>query len=216
MIMPKKAQLKPRKIPAQERSRSTVMAIYQAATQIFSKEGYEGTTTDLIAERAGVSIGTLYQYFPSKDAILLGLFEQHIHESKVVAENFLDEVRRRGCIAPDMTPRIIRMILEYNLHDHAQHMRLIGNVGWPEDIVRLQMDLSRFLRKMIEEIFETSTDVHLKDPKTAAHIVWSSARLIIHDYLLYWTEDISSEALITELANMLNQYIFSKSKQENT
>ena len=47
------------------------MAIYQAATQIFSKEGYDGTTTDLIAERAGVSIGTLYQYFSSKDAILL-------------------------------------------------------------------------------------------------------------------------------------------------
>lgn len=213
--MPKKEQLKPRKIPAQERSRSTVMAIYQAATQVFSKEGYEGTTTDLIAERAGVSVGTLYQYFPSKDAILIGLFEQHIHETKIIAESFLEEVRRRGCLSPDMTPRIIRMMLDHNLHDHGQHMLFIGKIGWPEDIVRQQMELGRFLKKIIEEIFKTSADVHVEDPKAAAHIVWSSARLVIHDYLLYWTDDISHEALITGLASMLNRYIFLDSKQAN-
>lgn len=213
--MPKKAQLKPRKIPAQERSRSTVMAIYQAATQVFSKEGYEGTTTDLIAERAGVSVGTLYQYFPSKDAILIGLFEKHILETKIIAESFLEEVRQRGCISPDMTPRIIHMILDHNLHDHGQHMLFIGNIGWPEDIVRQQMELGRFLKKIIAEVFKTSANVHVDDPKTAAHIVWSSIRLVIHDYLLYWTDDISYEALITGLAGMLNRYIFLDSKQVN-
>ena len=213
--MSKKTQFKPRKIPAQERSRITVKTIYQAAAQVFSKKGYEGTTTDLIAERAGVSIGTLYQYFPSKDAILLGLFEQHLNETKVAAENFLDEVRRRGCIAPDMTPRIISMLLEHNLNDRAQHVHFIRNVGWPEDIVRQQIELRRFLKKIIEETFEASTNVRVNDPKTAAHIVLSSANLIIHDYLLNGTDDISSEALINELANMLNRYIFSDSKQDN-
>ena len=214
--MPKKAQLKPRKIPVQERSRITVEAIYQAATQVFSKEGYEGTTTDLIAERAGISVGTLYQYFPGKDAILSGLFEQHIHGIRIAAENILDEVRQRGCIAPEMTQGIIRMLLEYNLHDHAQHMHFIGNVGWPEDLVRQQMELSRFLKKTIGEALEASIDVRVKDPKTAAHIVWSSALLIIHDYILNWTDDISSEALITELSNMLNRYVFLESKEENS
>jgi AcrR family transcriptional regulator len=214
--MPKKVQLKPRKIPVQDHSRFTVTAIYQAATQILTKEGYEGTTTDLIAERAGVSIGTLYQYFPSKDAILLGLFEQHIKESMDMTQHILEEIHQRGRISPDMTPKIIRMFLEHNIHDHAKHMLFIANVGWPEEIVRQQMELSRTLKKMLEEILEASSDLHVKDPKTAAHIIWASARLIIHDYLLYWTDDISSEALITELAEMLNRYIFTDSNVQNS
>ena len=63
----------PRKRPLQERSRSTVDVVLEAAAQVLERDGYTATTTDLIAERAGVSIGTLYQYFPNKDAILLAL-----------------------------------------------------------------------------------------------------------------------------------------------
>lgn len=74
--MPDKNRLKPRKIPAQERSRVTVDAIYEASLQLFAREGYNTVTTDKIAERAGVSIGTLYQYFPNKESILIGLWEQ--------------------------------------------------------------------------------------------------------------------------------------------
>ena len=63
--------ISPRKTAIQERSKFTVHAIYEAAVQVFTENGYGGTTTDLIAQRAGVSIGTLYQYFPNKKAILI-------------------------------------------------------------------------------------------------------------------------------------------------
>src|SRR5262245_60052966 len=68
----------PRKEPQQQRSRATVDAIVIAAAEIFERSGYEETTTDAIAERAGVSVGTLYQYFPTKDALLRKLVEGHI------------------------------------------------------------------------------------------------------------------------------------------
>lgn len=68
----------PRKRPTQARSRATVAAIVEGAAQVFDKLGYAETTTDLVAQRAGVSIGSLYQYFPDKDAILVALFEHHI------------------------------------------------------------------------------------------------------------------------------------------
>ncbi|MGC0013988.1 TetR/AcrR family transcriptional regulator, partial [Ralstonia pseudosolanacearum] len=55
--------VKPRKLPTQERSRATVDAIMQAATYILVKFGWERLTTNAIAERAGVNIGSLYQYF---------------------------------------------------------------------------------------------------------------------------------------------------------
>ncbi|MGL4279508.1 MAG: TetR/AcrR family transcriptional regulator [Albidovulum sp.] len=64
---------KPRKTPRQGRSRATVEAILEAATRILEEEGLAGLTTNRTAERAGVSIGSLYQYYPSRDAILAEL-----------------------------------------------------------------------------------------------------------------------------------------------
>ena len=70
-------QFHARKAPRQTRSRSTVDAIKQAARELVSAEGFSSssTSTTLIAERAGVSIGSLYQYFPTREAIFIALFE---------------------------------------------------------------------------------------------------------------------------------------------
>jgi AcrR family transcriptional regulator len=63
----------PRKRPRQERSEATVDAILEAAAQVFVAEGYDGATTKRIAAAAGTSVGSLYQYFPSKDALAVEL-----------------------------------------------------------------------------------------------------------------------------------------------
>ncbi|MET8054041.1 MULTISPECIES: TetR/AcrR family transcriptional regulator [unclassified Streptosporangium] len=73
--------LTPRKHPRQQRSRETVAAILEAAAQLFQRHGYADTTTNKIAERAGVSIGSLYQYFPNKDALLVALAEHYLTQS---------------------------------------------------------------------------------------------------------------------------------------
>jgi AcrR family transcriptional regulator len=66
----------PRKLPRQERSRATVDAILTAATQVFREQGYERATTARIAEVAGVSVGSLYQYFPDKASLAVTIGEQ--------------------------------------------------------------------------------------------------------------------------------------------
>lgn len=76
--MPPQSHLKPRRTPVQSRSKETVEAILEAAAQVFERHGYAAGTTNRVAERAGVSIGSLYQYFPSKDAILVALTERHL------------------------------------------------------------------------------------------------------------------------------------------
>jgi AcrR family transcriptional regulator len=68
--------LDPRKPPTQTRSTETVNAVLEAAARILEQHGFEGYTTNAIAERAGVSIGSLYQYFPSKDAVTVALIER--------------------------------------------------------------------------------------------------------------------------------------------
>lgn len=72
-----------RKKPRQQRSKQMVHAILQAAAELFAQLGYARATTNKIADRAGVSVGSLYQYFPNKDSILAGLLAQHhaeVHE----------------------------------------------------------------------------------------------------------------------------------------
>ena len=66
----------PRKVPAQARSRDTYRAILEAAAHILEVHGIAGVNTNAIAERAGVSIGSLYQFFPDKDAIFTALVRE--------------------------------------------------------------------------------------------------------------------------------------------
>jgi AcrR family transcriptional regulator len=62
--------LAPRKLPRQQRARATCEAILEAAAHIIGREGLAGFNTNAVAERAGVSIGSLYQYFPNKDSLM--------------------------------------------------------------------------------------------------------------------------------------------------
>jgi AcrR family transcriptional regulator len=68
-----KTQIKPNKNAIQERAKMTVDAILQATTYILKRQGHEGLTTNKIAEKAGVNIASLYQYFPNKESILFSL-----------------------------------------------------------------------------------------------------------------------------------------------
>ena len=70
--------LEPRKTPIQTRSADTVAAISEATIQVLLSGGPDQLTTTRVAERAGVSVGTLYQYFPNKHALLFSVLEQHL------------------------------------------------------------------------------------------------------------------------------------------
>ncbi len=71
-------RLQPRKAPVQSRSRVTVDAIFEATVQVLLRHGMKGLTTKRVAERAGVSVGTLYQYFPNKQALVYALNERYL------------------------------------------------------------------------------------------------------------------------------------------
>jgi AcrR family transcriptional regulator len=77
MRMQERRELLPRKTPMQTRSGVTVEAIQEATIQVLLEHGRERLTTTRVAERAGVSVGTLYQYYPNKRALLFSVLEQH-------------------------------------------------------------------------------------------------------------------------------------------
>jgi AcrR family transcriptional regulator len=90
--MARKPQINPRKIASQQRSRSTVDTILEATARVLTKDGYDRASTNKIAVAAGVSIGSLYQYFPSKEALVAALIERHTHELSRVVQGALLKV----------------------------------------------------------------------------------------------------------------------------
>lgn len=105
----------PRKQPRQRRSAVTVAAILEAAARILETTGYDGYTTNAVAARAGVSVGSLYQYFPNRDAITRALIEQ---ESDALLSDILAmEVHADG-------QQGIRELLAIAVHHQLRRPRL--------------------------------------------------------------------------------------------
>lgn len=114
-----------RKRPRQRRSVETVDRILDAATRVFDEQGYRRTTTNVIAERAGVSIGSLYQYFPNKDAVLVALAERHVDEVGEAFRTHLAAVARRAPSLEELARELIELTIALHdadrLHDLLAH-----------------------------------------------------------------------------------------------
>jgi AcrR family transcriptional regulator len=78
--------LKPRKQPVQARSEATVLTIFEASIQVLLSAGYRKLTTTSVAERAGVSVGTLYQYFPNRQSLIRAVLERYLAEMSASIE----------------------------------------------------------------------------------------------------------------------------------
>src|SRR5262245_11395097 len=89
----RKRRLSARKTPRQDRSRATVEALLEATADILVRQGYAKLTTNRIAERAGVNIASLYQYFPGKEAIVAELRRRHGAEQRAAVRTALLEWR---------------------------------------------------------------------------------------------------------------------------
>lgn len=142
---------RPRKAPRQARSREMVETILEAAARVFIRRGYASATTNRIAEAAGISVGSLYQYFPSKDAIavellrryretLIGLVHRHLEQ---VEETSFESVVRAlvGAIlrAEGVDPELHRVLIEQVVRTSAR----AEIVGFEEKVERLLADAIR-------------------------------------------------------------------------
>ncbi len=90
--MARRPVIKPRKVASQVRSRATVDALVEATARILVKEGFDKASTNRIAEVAGVSVGSLYQYFPCKEALVAAVIERHQQEIMQTVRSELAEM----------------------------------------------------------------------------------------------------------------------------
>ena len=119
--------LRPRKKPVQGRSRVTVEAIVEAAARLFVRDGYANTTTNRIAELAGVSVGSLYEYFPNKASILLALLQRQVGGMLALMQTRLAAVR--GAPLEELVRTIARTAVEGHYKELDLNRILIASMA---------------------------------------------------------------------------------------
>jgi AcrR family transcriptional regulator len=124
--------LKPRKIPQQSRAEQTVAAILEAAARILESKGLDGLNTNLVAQRAGVSVGTLYQYFPGKDAIIVAL-------SKRELAVFLAEAQ--GALSQPSGQRALKYLITVSVHQQLRRPLLARALDFEENRPAINKEL---------------------------------------------------------------------------
>lgn len=121
-----------RKTPRQQRSSFTVEMILEAATQLLDAEG-AGLTTNGIAERAGVSVGSIYQYFGDKQAIFDELARRHLESAGARLTTILDD----NPVGSRPWPEILRLVIGAAVQENSTHGRAHGRLRELTDPVRL-------------------------------------------------------------------------------
>jgi AcrR family transcriptional regulator len=134
--MPRKRSTSPRKLPQQDRSRITVDAILEATTHILTEEGYDKANTNRIAERAGISIGSLYQYFPNKEALMAALMEQHSHEIAALVESKLHDLLDAPLEVA--VPELVRAVIAAHAINPRLHQVLNEEIPRSERLQQMQ------------------------------------------------------------------------------
>ena len=201
--MPPRPQLKPRKRPSQARSKATVEAILVAAAQVFRRQGYAGATTDRIAERAGVSVGSLYQYFPNKDAILVALTERHVDAGFALVRELLAETLSD---VPALEPLLRRFVIAMiTLHEREPelHRVLFEEAPLPASLRRQLRERENELATEVAALLEVHPEVRMRDPRLTAYVLVQSVDALIHNFVLHPPEGIDAESLTGETVRML-------------
>jgi AcrR family transcriptional regulator len=125
-MMRKSAKPAPRRQPKQRRARLTVDAVLEAAVKVLKREGFNALTTNRIAEVAGVSIGSVYQYFPDKGAIFAALHRRHIEEIDRMIEVQL--LRYAASSLDDLIRAMIEGMVEAHTGDPELYELLMSEV----------------------------------------------------------------------------------------
>lgn len=197
-------RFRPRKQPKQERATQTRAWILQAAAQVFAEHGYGAGTTNRIAERAGVSVGSVYQYFPNKDAILHALTESHLD-----AGADLLAVRLAAGL-PERLDDILRLFVRATIDNHRDDVRLHRVLfeeapRSPRLLTRLH-DTERFAVALVTQLLITHPEAAVPDPALSARVVVATVESLVHR-LIAASEPVAPGALEEEMVLLLGPYL---------
>ncbi len=149
--------IKPRKLPQQRRSEVTVQAVFEACIQVLLDKGIERLTTTRVAARAGVSVGTLYQYFPNKEALLAAVLQHHLSGVRDAVTGIEEGVR--GKSLAEIVDALINALFDAKFADPATSKALyavVAVVGESDAVMRLTMEAQATIIRLLSTASDRS------------------------------------------------------------
>jgi AcrR family transcriptional regulator len=199
---------KPRKAASQVRSRATVDALVEATARILVKEGFDKASTNRIADVAGVSVGSLYQYFPSKEALVAAVAERHQQEIMQSVRGELAEVL--ALPVEKAMRKLVAVAVKAHRVDPKLHRVLaeqIPRVGKLEKLVTFNRENYVLFRRYLESHLD---EFRVDDLELASFVCVTSIEALTHNAVLHHSKMLSGEtleALIDEGARLVTGYL---------
>jgi AcrR family transcriptional regulator len=201
-----KKKLNPRKEPNQDRAKDTVENIVDATAHILEKEGFEKISTNRIAEKAGVSIGSLYQYFPTKEAIFSFMMERYVKSQTELIDRIMEE-RKAEKNLRETVKIIISAIMESKIKQaRFQKMfaqKVLGFAGY-ESLNRQDEHLIDLFKRYLEP-FEK--DVRKENLDIALYFVIQSVKVLPIAILYQDRIKLSDPRVTDELVELVYRYL---------
>ncbi len=182
--------------------------ILAAAAQIFETHGYAAGTTNRIAERAGVSIGTLYQYFPSKEAVAVALLERHIDDTLNKLHDWVEHmVSEHHGLRSALCDYVHGMLEMHCSHPRLQHI-LLEETPIPERVHQLLLEAEKQLAKIMAGFLELYSVIHYTKLDYSGFLVVQTVESLTHRFAAHPSEQLMSKDIFTnELVLMLEAYL---------
>jgi AcrR family transcriptional regulator len=206
--------LKPRKQPSQERARATVEALLEAAAQVFERHGYAAGTTNRIAARAGVSIGSLYQYFPSKDALLLALVERHLDEGVALLAPRLARLHTFGL--RDGLATLVDGMVALHAERPALHRVLFEEAPRPPALRERLDQLAAAATAGVAAWLRACPEARVADVELAAAMVVQTIEHVTHTLAIHPAASRPPEAWAAATVEMLAAWLAAPSSELRT
>ncbi|MEV7087763.1 TetR/AcrR family transcriptional regulator [Streptomyces sp. NPDC093085] len=196
-------RLQPRRRPRQVRAELTRERVLTAAAHVFAEYGYAAGTTNRIAERARVSIGSLYQYFPNKDAILTELLIRHIDRGDWLRPDQLDF--SEGTLK-ELVRALVRDVVDHHRDDPQLLRIMIEEASLSPELLDAIAQHGKKRVAQIRDALARHPDVRVRDLDTAAELVVTTVELNTHK-LMADPQGIPVETFEGELVDMVTRYL---------
>lgn len=199
-------RLHPRRTPRQRRSRELVDALVEAGSRVLIERGWEGFTTQRVAEIAGVSPGSLYQYFPDQSSLVAEIIERQ-SEREVSFQ-----LAHMANLPPDATlvqalDHAIEGVLAFQREEGAlmrAALRAMPEIGRHGALVRRVTIVAEGFRGMLEA---RRDELNGQDSRVVTHVLVNALHSLTHDGVLPRPEWLDDEALAAELKRLVRGYL---------
>lgn len=206
--MVRKKRDSPRKRPTQERARATVDVILRATAHILRHAGYDACTTNAVAKKAGVSIGSLYQYFPSKEALITALAQEHANRAYALLVESVREASTQPRSMKETVTHYIRAMVNMHHVDPALHRVLSEQVPRISSGVALVRDISQRSAELVRAWLEANQGkVRSVDLDIATFMLVTSVEAVTHMLVIERPPHLDQERLVNELSELVVRYL---------